>query len=74
MNAPHPFAVPRRPRRFGLALLAAGTLLAAGDLPAGDLARQFESMRLAVDDLIASFPDQYPDGPEYLRRLGQLQG
>jgi formylglycine-generating enzyme required for sulfatase activity len=55
-------------------LLAAGAaLLAAGDLAAGDLARQFESMRLAVDDLTASFPEQYQNGSEYLRRLAELQ-
>ena len=35
----------------------------------GDLARELESLRLAIVDLTATFPDQYRRGPEFLQRL-----
>jgi len=36
------------------------------------LAYQAETLRLAIEDMIASFGDRYPDGPIYLRRLKEL--
>jgi len=37
------------------------------------LARQFESLRLAIGDLSTTFPDKYRRGPELLRRLEALR-
>ncbi|MCH5373467.1 MAG: hypothetical protein JJ992_05790, partial [Planctomycetes bacterium] len=52
-----------------LTLLAGGPIaLAAEPLARGDV----ESLRLAIEDLRESFPDRYPDGAAYLRRLEQL--
>ena len=33
----------------------------------------FEPLRLAIDDLIETFGPEYSNGPEYLRRLDELQ-
>ena len=33
---------------------------------------RLESLRLAIEDLITTFGDAYPDGPEYLRRWSAL--
>ncbi len=38
-------------------------------LPLVDL----EAMRLAIQDLMQSFPDRYPQGAEYLRRLAEFE-
>jgi len=35
--------------------------------------RQWQSLELAIGDLIETFADRYPKGPEYLRRLRTLQ-
>jgi len=39
-----------------------------------DLAVQRQALRLAIDDLIATFGDRYPDGAAYLKRLDALEG
>ncbi len=51
--------------------VAANTGTAAEELSAatGDLARELDSLRLAIVDLTATFPDQYRRGPEFLQRL-----
>ena len=33
----------------------------------------FRAVRLAVEDLTKTFGDRYPKGPEYLRRLGEME-
>ena len=52
-------------------LVIANTGAAAEAVPAatGNLARELESLRLAIVDLTATFPDQYRRGPEFLQRL-----
>ncbi len=57
-----------------IVLVIANTGTAAEALPAANtkLARELESLRLAIVDLTATFPDQYPRGPEFLQRLDAL--
>ena len=57
-----------------MAACVAATLPAAPDarqqFPAGeDFDSKVESLRLAIDDLIQTFGERYPDGPAYLERL-----
>lgn len=57
-----------------MAACVAATLPAAPDarqqFPAGeDFDSKVESLRVAIDDLIQTFGERYPDGPAYLERL-----
>jgi len=64
-----------RPSVVSISLfLAASAGWAAEASPAatGNLARELESLRLAIVDLTATFPDQYRRGPEFLRRLDAI--
>ena len=46
---------------------------AAQQNPFGEeLSARLVSLRLAIEDLMATFGDQYPDGQEYLRRLESI--
>ena len=45
--------------------------VAVGMARAGNI--RFEPVRLAIEDLIATFGDRYPKGPEYLKRLNALE-
>ncbi len=62
-------------------LVLGGFLWAAALSPgrAGDVSRpaiaagEWESLELAVSDLIATFAERYPRGPEYLKRLTELK-
>ncbi|MHC4355249.1 MAG: hypothetical protein ACYS0H_21315, partial [Planctomycetota bacterium] len=65
---------------FGLILSVSGSVaVAAPARPAPDrkirylLDYDFEPLRLAVNDLIETFGRDYPNGNEYLKRLGELQ-
>jgi hypothetical protein len=44
-------------------------------LPSGEsFSNKIESLRLAIEDLIQTFGDQYPDGQAYLNRLRSVDG
>lgn len=42
-------------------------------VPRGELALDFESLRLAIDDLKETFGERYPDGAHYLAQLDELE-
>jgi len=54
-------------------LLSAGASAAAAadgkQAETGNLVRELESLRLAISDLTATYPDRYRRGPEFLQRL-----
>ncbi len=50
--------------------LAPTTLAETTALPAE---RQTASLRAAIEDLMRTFPKRYPDGPEFLKRLEQIE-
>ena len=57
---------------LGAATLAAGSAAEQHDSSSVDFGDRVESLRLAIEDLIQTFGDQYPGGQEYLKRLKSI--
>ncbi len=58
-------------------LIALSAIRAMATVPAADSAAALpgaRSLRSAIEDLRATFPDRYPRGKEFLHRLDALQG
>ena len=58
--------------RLPLLLTVAAWFALTGSLTGAAAADEVESLRLAIADLTATFPEQYPRGPEFLERLDTL--
>ncbi len=67
----------KRPRAWNSWLGCGVSLFLAVEASAQDItqagAHEVESLRLAIEDLIATYGDRYPGGREYLRRLDEFE-